>query len=96
MQAGTDRCPELSPEQRETYWRKGYIAVRSVLGGQNIDSLRQECERLSSLPDSFDPFVPPRKTLDGREVRERLDAATAPQSSATPGSSLNHPSESVH
>lgn len=76
MQAGTNRCPELSPEQRETYWRKGYIAVRSVLGGQNIDHLRQECERLSSLPDSFDPFVPPRKTLDGREVRERLDAVT--------------------
>ena len=73
MQSRHDRPHVLSPDQRDTYWRKGFIALRRVLNEQDIDILRKECERLSLLTVNFDQLVEPRESLDGRQVRERLE-----------------------
>lgn len=66
----------LSQDQYAAYWQKGFLVKRDVLDERDMRALRDECERLALLTDKFDTLVEPRKSLDGSEVRERLEAVS--------------------
>jgi len=73
----TDRAAAgLSPDDRHAYQSKGYVVVRSVLDAEEVERLREECDRLLGRDDIFadgNLRVERRSAVAGGTVRDRLD-----------------------
>ena len=66
----------FSPEDLRTYRSKGYVVIRGVLGKEEVEAIREECNCLWDRDDIFTDGnlrVERRPAVAGGTVRDRLD-----------------------